>query len=262
MTFPIEIRVGDIHLSLHPVFEMLAFAIGFRYFTYLRARSTDYMSDDTRVKIIIGAIFGAFIGSRMLGALEDPYAFVHSAHKLLYFYSSKTIVGGLLGGLWGVEIAKLIIGEKRSSGDLFTFPIILAMIIGRIGCFTSGITEPTYGVETTSMLGMNLGDGLMRHPIALYEIAFLLILWLVLYLINGYNSALQSGDIFKLFMIFYLIFRFAIDFIKPVHLSLGILSSIQLACVIGILYYIQTIIRLMLWVLRPHTDPRGESFKP
>lgn len=259
MTFPIEIRVCDAYLSLHPVFEMLAFAIGFRYFTYLRARSADYMSDDTRVKIIIGAVFGAFIGSRLLGALEDPYAFMHSTHKLLYFYSSKTIVGGLLGGLWGVEIAKLIIGEKRSSGDLFTYPIILAMIIGRIGCFTSGTTEPTYGVETTSILGMNLGDGLMRHPVALYEIGFLLLLWLVLYLVSGDNSGPESGDIFKLFMIFYLVFRFAIDFIKPVHLNMGVLSSIQIACVIGILYYIRTIIRLSLWRLLPYIDQRFKS---
>lgn len=260
MTFPIEIRVGDIHLSLHPVFEMLAFTVGFRYFTYLRARSTDYMSDDTRVKIIIGAIFGAFIGSRILGALEDPYALAHSAHRLLYLYSSKTIVGGLLGGLWGVEIAKLIIGEKRSSGDLFTSPIILAMIIGRIGCFTSGITEPTYGVETTSMLGMNLGDGLMRHPVALYEIAFLLLLWLVLYLISSHHSGLQSGDIFKLFMIFYLTFRFAIDFIKPAPHSVGILSSIQVACVTGVLYYTRTIIRLTRSMLLPISDQRGKSY--
>jgi phosphatidylglycerol:prolipoprotein diacylglycerol transferase len=78
MNFPIEIRIGDLHLSLHLMFEVLAFGIGFRYFTYLRAKSADYMSDDTRVKIIIGAIFGAFLGSRLLSSLEDPYAFLYS----------------------------------------------------------------------------------------------------------------------------------------------------------------------------------------
>jgi phosphatidylglycerol:prolipoprotein diacylglycerol transferase len=246
MNFPIEIRIGDLHLSLHLMFEVLAFGIGFRYFTYLRAKSSDYMSDDTRVKIIIGAIFGAFLGSRLLSSLEDPYAFLYSDHMFLYFFQAKTIVGGLLGGLWGVELMKLIIGEKRSSGDLFTFPLILAMIIGRIGCFTSGITEPTYGVETSSELGMNLGDGLMRHPVALYEIVFLIVLWIVLYQIQrAFNPV--SGDIFKLFMICYLIFRFCIDFIKPVHITIGFLSSIQVACLIGLIYYVPTIRRLKLY---------------
>ena len=248
MTFPIEIHVGDLHLSLHLLFETVAFAIGFRYFTYLRAKTTDYMSDDTRIKIIIGAIFGAFLGSRLLGSLEDPDAFIHSPHILLYFFSAKTIVGGLLGGLWGVELMKIVIGEKRSSGDLFTFPIILAMIIGRIGCFTSGITEPTYGIETDSIFGMNLGDGIIRHPVALYEIGFLTVLWLVLYLVQKHLEP-KSGDIFKLFMIFYLIFRFIIDFIKPVHTTVSIFSSIQIACVIGLLYYIGTICRLKLYML-------------
>ena len=58
--------------------------------------------------------------------------------------SGATIVGALLGGLLVVEITKKIIHEKSSSGDLFTYPLILAMMIGRIGCFTSGLTEETY----------------------------------------------------------------------------------------------------------------------
>jgi phosphatidylglycerol:prolipoprotein diacylglycerol transferase len=57
----------------------------------------------------------------------------------------KTVAGGSLGGLFGVEVVKNIIGEKQKSGDLFTYPIILALIIGRIGCFTTAIYEQTYG---------------------------------------------------------------------------------------------------------------------
>ena len=79
----------------------------------------------------------------------------------------------------GVEITKKIIGHKESTGDLITFPLILAMIIGRIGCFLTGVYEQTYGVETTSIFVMDLGDGLLRHPVALYEIVYLIILWIV-----------------------------------------------------------------------------------
>ena len=246
MSFPIEIHIGAAHISLHIIFETLAFAIGFRYFQYLRREHSDYMSDQTRIRILIGAIFGAFIFSRLLGALENPTEWINATHPLLYLFASKTIVGGLLGGLWGVEIAKLMIGEKRSSGDLFTYPLILAMIIGRIGCFTSGITEPTYGHVTTSYLGMDLGDGLMRHPVALYEIFFLAGLWLLLWLLQ-YNRPLESGLPFKLFMISYLVFRFLIDFIKPANVIAMGLSSIQLACLIGLLYYTRTIVKYKLY---------------
>lgn len=50
------------------------------------------------------------------------------------------------------------------------------MIIGRIGCFLTGIYEETYGIPTDSVFGMHLGDQYLRHPVALYEIGFLIAL--------------------------------------------------------------------------------------
>tara|TARA_R110000868_G_scaffold1836_9_gene14475 strand:+ start:1291 stop:1527 length:237 start_codon:yes stop_codon:yes gene_type:complete len=38
--------------------------------------------------------------------------------------NTKTIIGGLFGGLWDVELAKKHIGENKLSADLFVFPII------------------------------------------------------------------------------------------------------------------------------------------
>ena len=151
-------------------------------------------------------------------------------------------MGGLFGGLLGVELTKKIIGEKQSSGDLFVFPIIVGIFIGRIGCFLSGINEFTYGNETTFFLGMNLGDGLNRHPIALYELLFLLLLFLFLWKLK--RRDLKNGLLFQYFMISYFTFRFFIEFIKPnVFFILG-LSSIQILCLICLLYYNKTIINL------------------
>ena len=50
-------------------------------------------------------------------------------------------------------------------------PLVVGIFIGRIGCFLSGTNEFTYGQETSSLPGMDLGDGLSRHPLALYELA-------------------------------------------------------------------------------------------
>lgn len=190
----------------------------------------------------MGATLGALIGSRLLGALESPALFFSGAAGWLYYYQSKTIVGGLLGGLIGVERIKKLIGEARSSGDLFTFPIMLGMIIGRIGCFSAGVSEPTYGLPSELPWAMDLGDGITRHPTALYEIGFLLLLWWFLKRLEaGYDF--MPGVRFKIFMAGYLGYRLAVEFIRPGEPVLLGLNVIQWACVGGLLYYWKVFLR-------------------
>jgi phosphatidylglycerol:prolipoprotein diacylglycerol transferase len=243
MAYPINLHLGGLIISLHLVFETLGFVIGFRYFLFLRSRQKDKINDTNRTWIIIGATFGAFFFSRLVGALENPMTLIHAKHILLYLYANKTIVGGLLGALLVVEITKKIIQEKTSSGDLFTYPLILAMMIGRFGCFSSGLSEETYGVATNSFLGIDFGDGLYRHPVTLYEIGFLGLLWVVLVAIER-KVRLVNGYRFQFFMIAYLSFRLLLDFVKPHYVYFIGLGTIQLCCVIGLLYYSRTIYRI------------------
>jgi prolipoprotein diacylglyceryltransferase len=236
LQFPIYIEIGETKILLHVVFEVLAFFVGFRYFLWLRKKSGDNVRTSSRTWVIIGAIIGALIGSRLIGGLEDPLQINKTDNVLLFFYQNKTVLGGFLGGLIGVEITKKIIGEKQATGDLFVFPIILAVIIGRIGCFTMGIYVVTYGTITSLPWGMNLGDGQLRHPVTLYEIIFLLTLWFAFILIQK-KVSLAQGALFKLFMISYLVFRLLLDLIKP-HYTFNIgLSTIQITCILGLLYY-------------------------
>jgi len=44
-------------------------------------------------------------------------------------------MGGLFGGLLGVELVKKFIEKKQSLGDLFVFLIILGIFISQIDCF-------------------------------------------------------------------------------------------------------------------------------
>jgi prolipoprotein diacylglyceryltransferase len=226
---------------LHAILETAAFFIGFRYFIYLRKKLGDHYPSSKRIYIVIAAIFGALIGSRLIGSLERPYELFRTDNIFWYVYNNKTVLGGFLGGLVGVELTKKIIGEKKASGDLFVFPIILALMIGRIGCFSMGVYEETYGIATNLPWGMNLGDNITRHPVALYEIVFLLFLWIVLYQLYK-KLSFQSGALFKLFMISYLVFRFLLDFIKPSYFMFWHLSTIQLTSLLGILYYLPYIV--------------------
>ena len=70
---------------------------------------------------------------------------------------NKTIVGGFVGGLIGVELVKKRIGITTSSGDLMVYPLILAMIIGRTGCFLGGLEDGTFGIATTLPWGIDFG---------------------------------------------------------------------------------------------------------
>jgi len=234
--------------GLHLFFEYLAFFVAFRYYVYLRKKSQDVISATNRLSIIIGAVFGALLLSRVVAFLEDPLFHYHQG--FMHLLNNKTIMGGLFGGLLGVELAKKIIGEKQSSGDLFTLPIILGIIIGRIGCFLSGIKEFTYGSETNTIFGMDLGDGILRHPIALYEIVFLTILYILIYRLQQKQVNFTSGNYFKVFMILYFLFRFGVEFLKPnTFLFLG-LSSIQYLCLICFLYYAKTIQNAAIYVYK------------
>lgn len=230
-------------INLHLILEYLAFFIAYRYYLSLRKHHPDPIPTSNRLSIILGAALGAFVGSRVMGFLENPII-VPGQANFLQLYNVKTIMGGLFGGLLGVEIAKKIIHEERSSGDLFTLPIIVGIFIGRIGCFLAGTNEFTYGKPTSFITGMDLGDGILRHPLALYELIFLAVLFFFIQRLYKRNNH-ESGFVFKIFMLSYFGFRFLIEFLKPnVFFILG-LSSIQWLCVLCFVYYRKTLINLL-----------------
>ncbi|WHY88137.1 prolipoprotein diacylglyceryl transferase [Neobacillus novalis] len=244
MNFPVYIFGIHPHLLL----EALAYFIGFR--VYLYTRNKERIPIDKALWVVVGATLGAALGSKLLYWFEDPEKTLENWNNLIYLIEGKTIVGGLLGGLIGVETAKKLIGWTRSTGDDFVLPLAVGMMIGRIGCFLTGLDDHTYGVATTWFTGVDFGDGIKRHPTQLYEIFFLLVLIIVLYQIKRKQVGWE-GLLFQLFMLSYLWFRLMIDFIKPTPHPYWILNNIQLASLLGIAYY--------LWLInKKQTERRRE----
>lgn len=209
--------------SVHLAFEIAGYIAGATIYAISRARGRDHLPDRSRAVVIAAAGVGAAIGMRLLYALSN-----WGANP----FSGKTVVGGLLGGLVGVEVAKKFAGITRSTGDLFVMPAIAAMCIGRIGCFLTGPADRTAGLPTTLPWGIAIADGVKRHPVALYEIAFLLLL------IPIVRLARREGDRFRIFLSSYLLFRLLVDFLKPEPPPVFAgLSAIQWACVAGLAYY-------------------------
>jgi phosphatidylglycerol---prolipoprotein diacylglyceryl transferase len=221
--------------------EVVSIFAGVRYYSFLRKKDNDTISHTNRLIIFAAVCLGALIGSRLIGILEQPFSFLNSQNKFIYIFSNKTIVGGLLGGLLSVEITKKIIGVTASSGDIMTYPLLLGLILGRVGCFCEGLSDGTIGKATSLFTGIDFGDGTLRHPLPLYEIVFLITLWISIRVIQ--KKGLADGARFKLFLISYLMYRFGIEFLKEEQFTLFRLSVIQLTCLAGLLYYLPVILK-------------------
>jgi phosphatidylglycerol---prolipoprotein diacylglyceryl transferase len=239
--FPVYIAIGALKIHPHLLFESLAYAIAFRLM--IHNAKTDTIAFSQRTSVIVGGLVGALLGAKGLVLFQHiDLLWQDWRIWLLLLLQGKTVVGAMLGGLMGVELTKQWIGLKQSTGDVFVYPLIVGTAIGRMGCFLTGLSDRTYGTPTALPWGIDFGDGIPRHPTQLYEIIFLLMLMMVLKFISRYK--LQSGDLFKCYMMAYLLFRLWIDFIKPdFHPWLG-LSAIQVACLLGLIYYSRNLPKL------------------
>ncbi len=234
-TFPVLLPLpwgGALHP--HLVFDVLAYAVGFQLFRVLRRRQSTVPATTTYAGLwlLAGAIFGAAVGAKLLAWAEHPAVYVEplASGQLHAWLGGKTVVGGLLGGWIGVELAKWANGIQSRTGDVFVWPLLVGMMIGRVGCFLTGLADMTHGVATTLPWGVDFGDGVRRHPTQLYEIAFLALLGGVLFALR---RRVPTGGLFRCFLGGYLLWRLGVEWIKPSPKGYAGLSAIQWASLLG-----------------------------
>jgi prolipoprotein diacylglyceryltransferase len=231
------IPVGS-HPAWHPVMETLAYGAGFAVYRRLRATQGDALAEPQRWTVLAAAAVGALAGSRLLGITEQWPTVLEAwrsgqMFKLLLAPGGKTIVGGLLGGWLSVEIVKRLNGIRRRTGDLFALPLCVGIAVGRVGCLLAGLADDTYGKPTSLPWAVNLGDGIGRHPVQIYEILFLILLGFTV----STKHTLPEGARLRIFMGSYLLWRIFIDFLKPQPLVNG-MNAIQWSCVAGVVWLI------------------------
>ncbi len=224
---------------VHGFFEMAALGIGVACYRRQRRQAVGRgILAPGEFAVAAGCIFGAAIGNKLVFWIEMPHLLAHYWNSPAAWLGGQSMVGGLLGGLIGVEIAKKLTGISRSTGDAFVFPVLLGLMIGRIGCFLAGLADGTYGNPTSLPWGIDFGDGVSRHPTQLYEIAFAGVLWVVL---ARWRTALadRPGLLSKLMLVAYLLWRLLIDALKPVPFAYPLgLSGIQWVCLLALLCYL------------------------
>lgn len=229
----------------HLLFELLAYALGFQLFLRERRRypTTAALAGGAQLALLAGAILGAALGARLSWWLQDPRLAFAEFPSAMNLMRGKSILGGLLGGVAGVEFAKARIGLRESTGDAFVWPILLALALGRIGCHLAGVSDHTAGLPTAAPFAFDYGDGVPRHPTALYEIAFLLA-W------GGAIALLaprlrERGDRFRLLMFGYCAWRLYVESLKPAPLRYPPgFSGLQWLALAGLLYYLKSIPRI------------------
>jgi len=243
MSFPVYFHFGPLTVHPHLLFEAIAYSVGFRLYLALRKSRGDSLEDSHRWWIVAAATSGALVGALLLADLENLPQLLHNWDSLRSPFAGKTIVGALIGGFAAVECAKRSLGIRRRTGDLFALPLCIGIAIGRVGCFLTGLEDHTAGTFTALPWGVNFGDGIRRHPTQLYEILFLVFLAILIARVS--RRSFVHGDLFRLFLVGYLSFRFLVDFLKPDPAVLFGLSAIQIACLLTLIFCSRDIPRLV-----------------
>ncbi len=219
----------------HPFFEVLGILVAAAMAWDERRRLGDPVGPRARTAIGLAAVVGGFAGAVGLGLVDARLTGLPS-HE-----GSRSAVGGVLGGLLGVEGMKRVLGVRVSTGDRFALPLVAGLAIGRVGCFLTGLADRTHGIGTALPWGVDFGDGVMRHPTQVYEIAWLLATALAIALHRPRRPV--AGDRFRIFMIAYLAFRLTADFLRPGNPVHG-MTTIQWACAVGLAWYARHVARI------------------
>jgi prolipoprotein diacylglyceryltransferase len=120
----------------------------------------------------------------------------------------RSILGGLAGAYAGVLLTKRLIGYREPTGDAFAPAVALGMAIGRFGCFFTELP----GTPTRLPWAVTFYDGVPRHPSFLYEIVFQLGAFALLWWLRP--RVHTKGDLFKIYLLGYAAFRFAVEFVR------------------------------------------------
>ena len=245
---PVAIQIFSIEIRWYSLAYIAGILIGWivskRFFISDHKLKDQF--DDFIGYLILGIIIGGRIGYVIF------YNFDYYSNNLIEIL--KIWQGGMSfhGGLIGVIVATIWFSKKNNQNPFFYLDIIslvapIGIFFGRIANF---INSELYGLETDMPWGVKFIkiDNLYRHPSQLYEAFFEgLILFIILLFFRNKGFIKTPGLISSLFLIFYSIFRFIIEFLRVPDEQLGYLffeltmgQIISLICIfIGIYLFLR-----------------------
>ena len=202
--------------------------------------------DDYVTYLVIGIIIGGRLGYIIF------YNFNYYINNLFDIF--KVWEGGMSfhGGLIGIIVASILFSKKNSQDsflymDLVSLVAPIGIFFGRLANF---INSELYGTPTDIPWAVTFiqVDNLSRHPSQLYE-AILegVILFLILMYFKNKDYLKKPGLISGLFLIFYSIFRFFIEFVRVPDEQLGyLIFELSMGQIISLIFFVIGIILFYL----------------
>ena len=206
------------------------------------------LSYDTIITAALVAIPSGVIFSRLLHVIDRWDYYIANPGEIIGF-SGLTIYGAILGATLGIWICSRFIKFRFAYfADLLVPGLILAQVVGRVGCLINGCC---YGNETSLPWGIVYTDTacyapleVALQPTQVYEIMFLLSVFGVLFWLR--KRFQPDGSLFLIYLGLYAVWRIGIDFLRE---GTSFLFGLHQAQVIGIIVLL-IIIPLLVWRTR------------
>ena len=207
--------------SLAYIFGILAgWVLAKRFF--INNQEIKIKFDDYVTYIIFGIIIGGRLGYVLFYNLD--YYFENPIDIFKIWQGGMSFHGGVIG----IIIISAWFANKNKHNvfsylDVISLVAPIGIFFGRISNF---INSELYGTQTSLPWGVKFikVDNLYRHPSQLYEALFEgLILFLILIYFHRKIINKKPGFISGLFLVFYSIFRFIIEFFRVPDDQLGYL---------------------------------------
>jgi phosphatidylglycerol:prolipoprotein diacylglycerol transferase len=223
---PILFKIGDFALYSYGAMLFVAFSVGM--FLTLREAPLEEFNLEHIYEAFILSIILAVLGSRLAFVIFNWELFRGGPWWRIFAFREGGLIfyGGLLAALTGVYLyCRYRKVSFLRALDLASPFIALGYAITRIGCFLNGccygkVTEVPWGVIFPAV------DGLKRHPTQLYASASALLIFILLRHLKKYRTF--DGFVFLLFILFYGIYRFLVEFFRAGETALGILTQAQI----------------------------------
>ena len=245
----ILLDLGFIKIYWYSFFIFLSFFIGGTL--ALREGKRWNISEELMVNMFFYLIPIAIIGARLYYVAFNWSYYQNNLIEILEIWEGGLAIhGGLIAGLIFVMLYcyKHKISIERMI-DILCVSLILGQAIGRWGNFFN--QEAHGGVVSLEFLqkiipfnfiveGMNIG-GVYYHPTFLYESLWCLIGFIILLVVRRLQY-IKIGQITSLYLIWYGLGRFLIEFMRTDSLMLGNIKMAQLVSIvmiiIGVLLFI------------------------
>jgi len=200
----------------------------------LEVRRGAKFSYDTILTAALVAVPSGVIVSRLLHVI-DMWGYYSQNPGEIVGASGLTIYGAVLGATLGIWIySKFSKFNFAYLADLLAPAVPLAQAVGRVGCTLNGCC---YGLPTSLPWGMVYTDpqsyaplGIAVHPVPLYEIIYLLIVFGVIFSLRGRLK--PDGSLFLIYLSLYSLWRIGIDFLRE---GTPFILGLHQAQVIGII---------------------------